>query len=43
MHVLELAAAAVEEYVPALQLVGAVSPVDAQYVPGGHRMQVEAA
>ena len=43
MHALELSAAVVEEYVPAPQLVMAVSPVDAQYVPGGHKMQVEAA
>ena len=42
MHVLELSAAVVVEYVPALQLVRTVSPVDAQYVPGGHKMQVEA-
>ena len=43
MHVLALSAAEVEEYVPALQLVRTVSPVDVQYVPGGHKMQVEAA
>ena len=42
MHVSELFAAVVVEYVPALQLVRTVSPVDAQYVPGGHKMQVEA-
>ena len=42
MHVLALSAAEVEEYVPAPQLVRTVSPVDAQYVPGGHKMQVEA-
>ena len=42
MHVLELSAAVVVEYVPAPQLVRTVSPVDAQYVPGGHKMQVEA-
>ena len=42
MHVSELSAAVVVEYVPAPQLVRTVSPVDAQYVPGGHKMQVEA-
>ena len=31
------------EYVPAGQFVGAVSAVEAQYVPGGHGMQAERA
>ena len=31
------------EYLPALQFVGTVIPEAAQYVPGGHRMQVDSA
>ena len=31
-----------EEYVPARQLVRAVSPAEGQYVPGGHLIHVEA-
>ena len=42
-HVVELVAAVAEEYVPAAQFVGIVIPVESQYVPGGHKMQVEAA
>ena len=41
MHVLELSADVVEEYVPAPQLVRAVSPVDVQNVPLGHGLHVE--
>ena len=41
MHVLALAAAEVEEYVPALQLVRTVSPVDVQYVPPGQGLHVD--
>ncbi len=42
-HVFESVAAVAEEYVPAAQLVKADSPAELQYVPGGHKMQVDAA
>ena len=42
-HVFEPVAAVAEEYVPAAHLVRSDSPAELQYVPGGHKMQVEAA
>jgi hypothetical protein len=40
MHVVEVVAAVVAEYVPGAQLVTTVSPVASQYVPGRHFMHV---